>query len=114
MTLQEQERRAATPSDDRTLIELCNRAEAIGIRIDAALAEMTDEIETSGGLRPLYDQIDDLDDKIMALQAHTLAGLRAKARRVLWCAGGTLSIPTLEGMDQQLAFHVIRDLLLTF
>jgi hypothetical protein len=52
-----------------------------------------------------------LSERILAKPAHTLAGLRVKARVVLWCQGGEFEGFGSETTDERLIESIVRDLL---
>lgn len=53
-----------------------------------------------------------LSERILRLPAHTLVGLRIKARAILWCHNGELDVfGHGEATDEKLAESIVRDLL---
>jgi hypothetical protein len=73
---------------------------------------MDDDLEEERLTEPLRQALRLIHEKIMATRATSIAGLRVKAERVLWCRGGELH-PEMDdpASDIRLAINLVRDLL---
>jgi len=97
-----------TESDD-LLLALCQRADVLGKAIDRINAAEPDEARAEEQTAPLYEELGTIQTAIVGLRAHTLAGVIAKAKRVVWCRAGDMS----GEMDDPLTMSIVRDLLKT-
>jgi hypothetical protein len=102
----------AEPLDDpdAELIALCDEYAAQLRKIRDLGSEIPDNDEREKTTMPLYRQLDQLDHRISAIRAHTLDGIRAKARHIALSLPDVLEEPD-PGIDNAFFASILRDLL---
>jgi hypothetical protein len=102
----------AEPLDDpdAELLTLCHEYAAQLGKIRNLVTEIPGNNEREKITMPLYAQLDQLDHRISAIRAHTLNGIRAKARHIALSFPDVLEDPD-PGIDNAFFASVLRDLL---
>jgi hypothetical protein len=102
----------AEPLDDpdAELISICDEYAAQLGKVRDLGSEIPDNDEREKVTMPLYRQLDQLDHRISAIRAHTLDGIRAKARHVVLSFPDVLEDPD-PGIDTAFFASILRDLL---